>query len=371
MNATGVVFRHEMAVRLRSWTFMISTGLAMVILGIMIALTYVGQKAPATVRVATTADMLPVIALAQQIGEFSGSSKFSVTEFDTSEMVKAVESRSVDCALYTEGGRYVLLDSGSLDLTATTIIKEAVQEYRVGLNLERAGVSREQIFGESDLQVVQTKVTAPDAQWRQLATASLGIAFYMGTAIFGLSIAQSVAEERQSRTIEIVASAIPLRSLLAGKVYAGTCLALIQMGLYLATGVVALGIQGRLSLLTPVTRVLGWFVVYFVVGFLALATAWAAVGAATARQQDLQVKSTPLQFVLMGSLVASLTLQGAPLKILSYVPIASSIAMPRRIVEQSVEVGEVFLSLSVAIVFGIVLLFLGGRSFSRSLRSAF
>lgn len=371
MGATRVVFRHEMAVRLRSWTFIISTGLALIILGLMIAMSYYGQRTPATVRIATTSEVDPVITLAQQIAKGSGSTKLVISQSEGTELESAVERRAVDCALYVDGGQYVLLDSGSLDLTTTTTIQQAVQEYRVELNLAKAGVSREQIYQESDLRIVQVKASALDAQWRQLATTGLAIAFYMGTAIFGLSIAQSVSEERQSRTIEIVASAIPLRSLLTGKVLAGTLLALIQMGLYLATGGVALRIEGRLSLLTPIMGVLGWFVIYFIVGFLALATVWAAVGAATARQQDLQVKSTPLQFVLMGSLVASLTLQGVPLKVLSYVPIASSIAMPRRILEQEAQTGEVLMSLSVAIAFAIGALFLGGRSFSRSLRSAY
>lgn len=372
MNSpSSVVLRHELAVRLRSWTFIISTGLAVLILGAMIAMTYVGEKSPATVRIAATSDTTAIVNLAQSLGEASRSTTFRAIEVDKAQAVDDVQRRSVECSLYLEAGKYVLLDSGSLDSTTIAIITQAVQAYQVEVNLTKTGLSRDQIFQQSTLQVVQANTSTPDAQGRQLATAGLAIAFYMGTAIFGLGIAQSVAEERQSRTIEVIATAIPLRSLLVGKILSGTCLALLQMGIYVIVGLVALRMEGRLSLLAPIGSVFGWFLLYFVIGFLALATVWAAIGAATARQQDLQVKSTPLQFILMGSLVASLSLHGLPLQVLSFIPIASSIAMPRRIIERGASLSEICLSITIALVFAILTLILGGKSFSRSLRTAF
>ena len=45
-----------------------------------------------------------------------------------------------------------------------------------------------------------------------------GLVFFVAATTFGATIAQSVVEEKQTRVVEILMSAIPVRALLAGKV---------------------------------------------------------------------------------------------------------------------------------------------------------
>ena len=62
--------------------------------------------------------------------------------------------------------------------------------------------------------------------------------FYMAAILFGYAIANSVVEEKQSRIVEILAAAIPLRQLLVGKVVGATALALGQMVIFVAIGLI-------------------------------------------------------------------------------------------------------------------------------------
>ncbi len=51
----------------------------------------------------------------------------------------------------------------------------------------------------------------------------------VGALTFGLIIVQSVVEEKQSRVVEILAAAVPIRVLLTGKVPGNAALALTQV----------------------------------------------------------------------------------------------------------------------------------------------
>src|SRR5262249_36614033 len=51
------------------------------------------------------------------------------------------------------------------------------------------------------------------------------VVFFFTSLTFGLQIAQSVVEEKQTRIVEILVASVPTRALLAGKVIAGGVLA--------------------------------------------------------------------------------------------------------------------------------------------------
>lgn len=69
--------------------------------------------------------------------------------------------------------------------------------------------------------------------------------FYLSSILFGMSIAQSVVEEKQNRIVEILASAIPVRQLLIGKVAGNTVLAFAQLTLFVVAGLIGLAATGR------------------------------------------------------------------------------------------------------------------------------
>ena len=99
----------------------------------------------------------------------------------------------------------------------------------------------------------------------------------MAAMMFGQQIAASVVEEKQSRLVEIIATAIPLRQLLAGKVVGNATIALAQVVLFAGSAssrcrsptvdAAAGAVDGRL-----------WFVLFFAVGFFALACLYAVAG---------------------------------------------------------------------------------------------
>ena len=199
---------------------------------------------------------------------------------------------------------------------------------------------------------------------------AIAFVFFFTNLLFGLQIAQSVAEEKQSRIVEILVAGVPARALLAGKVAAMALLSFCQVTLL---GIVALigarlaGVDaGVLHLLEPAV---GWFLPYYAIGFVMLATLWAAVGALAARQQDLQGTSMPVQLAVMAPFILVPMLRGnaAAITFMSYFPLSAPIAMPVRLFAGHVAVWEPFAGLLILAATAAATLLLGSRLYEGSL----
>ena len=196
-------------------------------------------------------------------------------------------------------------------------------------NASAAGTSVQSLTAGT---VLTSDVLIGDAEQRDFAQAmgfALAFLFYLSSVVFGTTLANSVVEEKQSRIVEIIATKIPVRQLLAGKVLGNTGLAVGQMALYAALGLVGLGFTSFGSFLPSVTGALGWFLVFFLVGFLLIACLWAVAGALASRTEDVDPTSTPSRCCSSAIFFGSTFLEGTAQTVLSYVPPASAVLMPR------------------------------------------
>ena len=101
-----------------------------------------------------------------------------------------------------------------------------------------------------------------------------------------------------------------MRALLAGKV-AALVLAFGQIALIARRGrAVALRAGGDGDPAALIGPAIGWFVPFFVLGFVMLAALWAVVGALVSRQEDLGSSSTLVQMLVMVPFFAVMFLPG-------------------------------------------------------------
>jgi len=197
-----------------------------------------------------------------------------------------------------------------------------------------------------------------------------GMVFFFTSVTFGLQLAQSVTEEKQTRIVEILVASVPARALLAGKVLAGGVLALGQIALIASVSMAGLRFSATASgiaqLLGPA---IGWFVPFFVVGFLMLAALWAAFGALVNRQEDLSAASMPVQLAVMLPFFAVVFLSDRPavMTVLSYVPFSSPIAMPVRLFQGDAAAWEPLVSLVLLVLTALAVLAIGARVYEGSL----
>ncbi len=296
----------------------------------------------------------------------------------TDDTVTAVEVADADAAralLAEDEVRGWLSSDGGWTMTyqrdaSTTLdgaLAEAVRTVTMEDNLGGTGVTLDQLTAGAS---IATQLVVGDAERAQIAFAVgfvFALLFLMSALGFGMQIAASVVEEKQNRIVEILASAIPIPQLLAGKVVGNTVMALGQMLLYVAVGLIGLGFTDYTAFVPALAESAGWFIVFFLAGFLALACVWAGTGAMASRQEDIGNTTMPLMMLLMAAYFGAFMAEGAVRTVLSYVPVVSSIIMPVRLFEGDAQWWDAALALLANLAFAAFTVWLGSRMYRSSL----
>lgn len=193
--------------------------------------------------------------------------------------------------------------------------------------------------------------------------------FLLTSQTFGVQIAQSIIEEKQTRIVEILVAAVSVRALLLGKMVAGTLLALGQIALVALVAVVGLRLFGDSELLNLLGPAIGWFLPYFLLGFVLIAALWAAAGALVSRLEDIGTVAMPVQLVVMIPFfgVIFLSDNAFAMQVLSYVPFSAPTAMPLRLFTGDAAGWEPPLSLALLLVTALAVLAAGARVYEGSL----
>ncbi|BCY14465.1 ABC transporter permease [Actinoplanes sp. L3-i22] len=331
-EAAQLVAAREIRTKLRDKAFLLSTGIFLVIVLASLVLPALLNSGPAKVAVTDGAS----VAVLQEHG-------FEVrTVADTATAEQLVRDGEVDAAVLP--GPVVVGD----DESPGDVVQALSVEPQVRL-LEPSDVDP------------FLKVIVP------LAFAML---FFFTSFTFGMQIAQSVVEEKQTRIVEILVASIPVRALLAGKVFALTLLAFGQVALLALVAIVGMSATDTApGLISAALPAIGWFVPFFVIGFVMLAALWAGVGALASRQEELTSTTVPVQMLVLIPFFAVLSVphDGVAMKVLSYIPFSSPIAMPIRLFDGGAAIWEPVVALVLLAVTAVGLLGVGARVYSGSL----
>jgi ABC-2 type transport system permease protein len=197
----------------------------------------------------------------------------------------------------------------------------------------------------------------------------LGVVFLFSAQMFGSTIAQSVVEEKQTRVVELLISAIPTRALLAGKVIGNTILAMGQVLVLAAIAVIGLTVTDQTELLRGIGAPIAWFAVFFLFGFILLAALFAAAAAMVSRQEDIGATTTPLIMLIMAPYFLVIFFWDNPtvVGVMSYVPFSAPIGMPMRMFLGDALWWEPLLSLAILLVTCVLAILLGAKIYQNSL----
>ena len=164
------------------------------------------------------------------------------------------------------------------------------------------------------------------------------ILIFMSVYLYGVMVAQGVAEEKGSRIMEILVNAATPFQLMTGKIIGIGAAGLTQMSAFVIVGISALLIQNpikaallgnnssalNLNITGSSITLLLLLLVYFILGFLLYATLFAALGALVKRQDEVQNAVQPLTWLFMIGYFVSFfgiyTPDATWVKVISYIP---------------------------------------------------
>ena len=332
----GLVAQREISTRLRSKSFLISTGiLLLLVLGGIIFGSVTAGSAEDTRVAVTDAAVLDGV---------EGVEAVPVDTLDEAEQL--VRDGDVDAAVVADDnptGLRVIVDSDvPLDLVTLLSVTPPVD-------------------------LLNPDALPPGLAY--LVAFGFGIVFFTAAMTFGPTIAQSVVEEKQTRVIEILLAAVPTRVLFTGKVIGTSVLAFGQIALIAAMAIIGLTVTGQDELLVGLGSAVIWFVVFFIIGFVMLASLFAATGAMVSRQEDIGATTTPVTMLVMLPYFLVIFFNDNPLVvgIMSYVPFSAPVAMPLRLFLGTAEWWEPLLSLGILAVTTVALIAVGVRIYENSL----
>jgi len=243
----------------------------------------------------------------------------------------------------------------------------ALSQLTLAANAERAGTSLAALTRGSTLTEDVTEDGPVSSDAAAAAGFVMALLFFTAAIGFGLAIVQSVVVEKENRIVEILVAAVPTRALLWGKITGNSLLALAQLLVVAAGSVLALAVVGDAGSLPSIGVAGVWFVAFFVVGFVALASVWSVAGALATRQEDLQATSVPGQVLLLVPYLVAVTGNERAIEIASWVPIASSMTMPAQLLAGQASWWQGAVSLALAAVSAALLVRLGARLYERTL----
>lgn len=381
--AWRIVAGREIMVKLRDRNFIISTLTTIAIFVVAFGVSFLlggddGEKRIAVVSgdAVTIVEQTNVRADAAD-GEDTDSSatagaptvRLGVEQVaDPAAAEQAVRDGDVDAALLGEPGAWTLVGSDGVDPDVAAAVSATVATDALERNAAAAGTTVADLTAGSVVEERLLEADGADDEGVQVIAGFVFVfLFYMAAILFGYAIANSVVEEKQSRIVEILAAAIPLRQLLVGKVVGATALALGQMVIFVAIGLIGLSFTDYATLLPSVAGAAVWYLVLFVIGFVALACLFAVAGAMATRAEDVQTTTSPLLTVIMIVFFGGLFLQDTWQVIGSYVPIMSTVTMPIRLVAGTASWWEPAVATVITLVTAAVIIRIAERVYRRSI----
>ena len=371
--AWAIVTLREVMVKMRDRTYLVSTAVTLLlIVGSVLFSGYMSSRGsdytvavndPAAAEIVRGAQA----AVQEDAGDDDATSFEAVTADSPDAALQLVRDEEADAALLRgDNGIWTLTGKEEVDAELRGPVADALGSYVLGANAAAAGTTAEELTAGSELQEALLEGDAENAGLASAVGFIFSFLFYMATIIFGMAIATSVLEEKQNRVVEILATAIPVRQLLYGKVAGNTVLAIVQLALYGGAALVAMNLTGSAEMLGFIIPVSGWFLVFFLIGFLILAAGWAMLGSMASRNEDLNSSSTPVMAVIFAALFAGMFAKGQLLVIASFVPVISSVAMPIRMLSTEVPLWQTMASLVLALAAAYGLLVFSARIYRRA-----
>ncbi len=364
-----LVTRREVVSRITDKSFLVGTVLMVVMIVGFIGFTAWQEERTDTVTLGATPDAVDMAtAVVDAAPEVDDQVEVTLVELaDESAAETALQEDEVDAWLHPVGDGWELTSESSEQGSLTDVVRTGVRQQVLAERSAAAGTTVEDLQAGSAVSTAFLRGDAEKAAVAQAVGFVFVFLFYFAALVFGMQLASSVIEEKQSRIVEIIAAAIPLRHLLAGKVLGNTALALIQLLVYLVVGLVGLTFTPYKSYVPALTGPTAWFICFFLAGFVALACLWAVAGSLASRTEDLQATSTPLTMLMLAMFFGGVSLEGRGQVIASFVPPVSAVVMPKRILSGGVEWWEPLLALGLLAAFAVVTVWVGERLYRRAL----
>jgi ABC-2 type transport system permease protein len=282
-----------------------------------------------------------------------------------------ITSGEVECAFLLHGltSYTYYVDNLSMYDSNTYTADEVLQNiYRMSA-MEESGVSAEKTQEILSAQIEEeTESLGKDQMENYWYTYIMIFALYIVILLYGQMVATNVATEKSSRAMELLITSAKPVSMMFGKVIASCLAGLVQLICVFGSACLFFHINksywGENQIINSIfdmpPGLLVYMLIFFVLGFLMYAFLYGAVGSTASKLEDINTLVMPITMIfIIAFIIVMFSMVGNVdnilMRVCSYVPFTSPMAMFTRIAMSTVPAYEILISILILIasVFGV------------------
>jgi len=280
----------------------------------------------------------------------------------------AIEAESTE----SDFGSYDLYVAPNIDDRESDAVEFMLEDAIVNLRFETYGLEREtidrltRISGEQSITVTETEERETFGALNVMLPAAFMFLLLIGIMGGGQGLMTSTIEEKSSRVVEVLLSAVSPLELMAGKLFGFMSVALVGMIIYLAAGLFALTSFSLFGLIDPMLIV--YLFIFFVIAFFTVGSVMMAIGAAVNELREAQSLMMPVTILIMMPWFLWLPISRDPNSALSvsvsFIPPINTFGMLLRLSStEPPPTWQVWLSIGIGLLFVYVSIWCAARIF--------
>lgn len=270
-------------------------------------------------------------------------------------------SGDAECAFVMTGATSYTYYVNNLSIydSNTAIADEVlVTVYRLGAMME-GGLSADEAGSILSVTVDhEVQSLGKDQSENFFYTYIMIFALYMVILLYGQMVATNVATEKSSRAMEVLITSAKPVAMMFGKVFASCLAGFLQLAAVFGSAILFYQVNksywGENPIIASIfdmpADLFFYLLLFFVLGFLIYAFLYGAIGSTASKLEDINTSVMPLTFLfIFGFMVVMFSMTGGSvdnilIRICSYVPFTSPMAMFTRIAMSTVPWYEILLS---------------------------
>lgn len=344
---------------------------------------------------------IAVVMFFPQIAEFFSSESSDVTEqkpvmliinkaYDDSDMLKEafssafvdydvqitndnidsvkglITSETAECAFAIKNSsKYeYYVNNNSLYDENTMVADNVLQNlYRMNVLVEN-GVSAQEAGKIMNVQIEHSTTSLGKDQTKNFFYTYIMIfALYMVILLYGQMVATNVASEKSSRAMELLITSAKPVNMMFGKIIASCVAGLVQLVAVFGSAFLFYNINHSYwddnfimkSIFDIPLNLLFYMLLFFILGFFIYAFLYGAIGSTASKVEDINTSVMPLTFIFIAAFMvvmfsmSSGSVDNILMKVCSYIPFTSPMAMFTRIAMSTVPLYEIIISVVILI----------------------
>ena len=285
---------------------------------------------------------------------------------DEENIKTLVTEGEAECAFYMKDMTSFVyyVDTLSMYDANTEIARDALKNVYQTSAMMSSGMSAEDATAVMSIQITGEAVSLGNDQTQNFFYTYIMIfALYIVIILYGQMVAMGVATEKSSRAMEVLITSAKPVSMMFGKVISACLAGFIQLFAVFGSAILFYKINesywGDNPIISSIFDMPGelfaYMMIFFILGFLIYAFLYGAIASTVSKLEDINTAVTPITYVFIIAFVVVITAMTSGevdtvlMKVCSYVPFTSPMAMFTRIAMSSVPMWEILLSIATLI----------------------